>query len=355
MSEIDDIRKKIDEIDKELLEFLNKRAALALKIKQTGAGKTIIRPERENQVVERLAQANTGPLPTAALREIFTQIIGSFRDQMQLDRPISVAYLGPAGTYSEQAAIKLFGKTTQLSPEETIKDVFRSAEAGSTDLAVVPVENSSEGAVRETHKLLMDTNANIVAEISIPIIHSLLTNEKNLDGIKTIYAHPQSFSQCRVWLATHLPKAEQIPCSSNAAAAELAAKSAKSAAIAGSEAASIYKLDTIEKGINDQPGNETRFVALGSVETRPTGNDKTSMICVLIDRPGVLYDLLKILADAKISMTRLESQPFAHGQYAFYIDFIGHKDDQEVKQALSEVKKHTYICKILGSYHREVK
>ncbi|HYF96919.1 MAG TPA: prephenate dehydratase domain-containing protein, partial [Patescibacteria group bacterium] len=196
MDEIKDIRRSIDEIDRKMLELLNKRAELALQIKKTGLGRTPIRPEREASIVHDLTVNNPGPLPDKAVREIFTQIIASFRDRLQLDRPISVSYLGPAGTYSEEAALKLFGSTVDLHAEETILEVIRSVDAGSSNLAVVPIENSTEGAVRETHKLLQDTNSKIVAEISLPILHCLLTNCSSLDKIKTVYAHPQALGQC---------------------------------------------------------------------------------------------------------------------------------------------------------------
>lgn len=351
---MDDIRKNIDGIDDEILELLNKRAKWALKIKKTDLGKTPIRPERENSIVREMAEKNKGPLPNAALRQIFTQIIASFRDSLQLDKPISVSYLGPAGTYSEEAATRLFGSTVDLHPEESIKEVIRDVENGSTNLAVVAIENSSEGAVQETHRLLQDTNAKIVAEISLPIIHCLLSKSKNLSDIKTVYAHPQALGQCRNWLGLHLPNAERISCASNSAAAELAAKQGRSAAIASPKAGELYGLDILEKGINDQPGNVTRFVALGNLETRPTGHDKTSMVIVLNDKPGALHEILGILADKDISMTRLESQPYKRGQYAFYIDFVGHVKEEGVAEVVAKVDGATRSCLVLGSYPMEV-
>lgn len=350
MSEVDNIRKEIDKIDEELLRLLSERGKLALKIKKTSAGKTPIRPERENNIVNNLIEKNDGTLPDNAIREIFTQIIASFRDQLQLDRPVSVSYLGPQGTYSEEAAIKLFGNTVDLHAEDTINEVIRAVEAGSSNLAVVPIENSSEGAVRETHRMLQDTNVRIVAEASLPVIHCLLTNQENLADIKTVYAHPQALGQCRGWLSAHLPNTKQVSCSSNSSAAGLASKNSNSAAIAGKNASKIYGLKVKEIGINDQPGNETRFVALGNLKTKPTGRDKTSMIIVLNDKPGALYEVLGILADKGITMTRLESQPYKKGQYAFYIDFVGHIEDAKVEEAIKNIDKSTRICQILGSY-----
>lgn len=353
MSDIDEIRKKIDNVDLHILELLNERAELALHIKRTAQGKAPIRPERESDVVHRLIGKNEGPLPNDALKEIFTQIIASFRDQMQLERPVSVGYLGPSGTYSEEAALKLFGSTIDLHSEENISDVVRAVEAGSVNLAVVPIENSSEGAVRETHRLLQNTDARIVAEVSLPVTHSLLSKADKLGDIKTVYAHPQALGQCRGWLAKHLPGAKTVPCASNSAAAELSSTKENSAAIASQKAGEIYGLQPIETGINDQPGNETRFIALAKLQTRPTGNDKTSIIIVLNDKPGALHEALGVFAEKNITMTRLESQPYKKGQYAFYIDFAGHMDDAEVVEALTKLNEITRICQVLGSYPRE--
>lgn len=349
MDEVRDIRSNIDEVDKKMLELLNKRAELALQIKKTNLGKAPIRPEREASIVHDLTVNNPGPLPDKAVREIFTQIIASFRDRLQLDRPVSVSYLGPAGTYSEEAVMKLFGSTVDLHAEDTIMEVIRSVDAGSSNLAVVPIENSTEGAVRETHKLLQDTSSKIVAEISLPILHCLLTNS-SLDKIKTVYAHPQALGQCRLWISKHLPNAKTISTTSNSAAAELAASHEDSAAIASQNAADIYKLKVGAIGINDQPGNETRFVALGDLKTHPTGRDKTSMIIVLNDKPGALHEALGVLAKNSISMTRLESHPYTKGQYGFYIDFIGHIDEAPVTKALNDLRTITRTCQILGSY-----
>lgn len=354
MEEVDNIRKNIDEIDDQILGLLNKRAEWALKIKKTNLGKTPIRPERETAVVRDMVRKNTGPLPSNAIRQIYTQIIASFRDEMQLDKPVSVSYLGPAGSYSEAAAKKLFGDTIDLQPENSVSEAIKSVESGNVNLAVVAIENSSEGAVRETHKLLQGTNVNIVAEISLVIVHCLLSNSGSLSDIKTVYAHPQALGQCRTWLSAHLPNAKQVPCSSNSAAAKLAAKDNESAAIASKEAANIYGLNIIKNGINDQPGNETRFIALGKLETRPTGHDKTSIVISLIDKPGALNEILSILASAGISMTRLESQPLGKNQYAFYIDFVGHAQEKITAEVLDKLNETAKTCQVLGSYPMEV-
>jgi chorismate mutase/prephenate dehydratase len=354
MDEINDIRKNIDDIDEKILDLLNERAKWALNIKKTNMGKTPIRPERESSIVRRLSEQNQGPLPEKAVREIFTQIIASFRDGMQLEKPVSVSFLGPAGSYSEEASLKLFGSTITLQPEGSIADVVRAVESGSVDLAVVPIENTSEGPVIETHRLLQGTDAKIVAEINLPVIHCLLGNSEDTKDIKTIYAHPQALGQCRNWLATHLPGVKQVPCSSNSAAAELAAKDEDSVAIASKKAGEIYGLNVLETVINDQPGNETRFIALSKLDTQPTGNDKTSLIIILADKPGALHEVLGILAEKNINMTRLESQPYKKGEYAFYIDFLGHAKDNDITGTLNKIEPTTKMCQVLGSYPTEV-
>lgn len=351
---IEKIRKDIDKIDQEILKLLAERAKLALEVKSTSGGKSPIRPERENDILKKLVNQDSGPLPKKAVKEIFAQIISSFRNEMQLDRPISVSYLGPRGTYSEQAAIDLFGQSTSLHPENNISDVFRAVEAGSADLAIVPIENTTEGAVRETHNLLFETSVKICAEISIPIIHSLISDNDNIAKISSVYAHPQALAQCSTWLKAHLPKAEQIAVESNAKAAALAKEHANSSAIASNKAAEIYELNVLERGINDQPGNRTRFIALGNIDTKPTGSDKTSLICVLNDKPGALYEILGFFAEENISMTRLESQAYKPGQYAFHIDFIGHVQEKIVKNVIENIEKNTKICRVLGSYPKEV-
>ncbi len=350
---IDKIREDIDKIDADILALLAKRAELALEVKKTAGGKTRIRPERENEILRKMMEQDSGPLPKKAVKEIFSQIISSFRNEMQLDRPISVSYLGPPGTYSEQAATELFGGSTDLHAENNISDVFRSVETGNTDLAVVPIENTTEGAVRETHNLLFETTVKICAEINIAITHNLITLSDDIKKINSVYAHPQALAQCSIWLKTHLPDAEQIAVQSNAKAASLAKKHENSAAIASDKAAEIYGLHVLERGINDQPGNTTRFISLGSIDTKPTGNDKTSLICVLNDKPGALYEILSFFAEENISMTRLESQAYKPGQYAFHIDFLGHGKEEKVKKVIKSIEETTKICRVLGSYPRD--
>ncbi len=354
MDKLNDIRTEIDKIDDQILALLNERLGYSLAVKKTKQGSSAIRPEREQQIVKRLVTKNTGPLTEEAIGSIFASVINQFRN-IQLAGKLKVGYLGPKGTYSQEAVERLFGEDISLESEQTLPAVFRSVEAGTIQIAVIPIENSSEGAVREAHKLLLDTNAKIVSEITLPVVHCLLSKQSELAEIQTIYAHPQSFGQCRAWLATHLPKAKQISVDSNAAAAEMASKEPSTSAIASNKTAEIYDINIVEKGINDQPDNQTRFIAIGKFETQPTGDDKTSLVCVIKDKPGALHELLGVLAGNDISMTRLESQPYKAGQYAFYIDFIGHTKDAKVARAVDDMSRHTQICKVLGSYPVGVK
>lgn len=354
MSEIEKIRESIDDIDDKIVELLNKRANLALEVKNTKTGQSATRVDRQNSIIRRIISKNKGPLSDIALAEIYTQLVSTFRDRLQLESPMKVSFLGPKGTYSEEAVVKIFGKSVDFNPEDMIEAVFRSTEAGTTAVAVVPIENSSEGAVHETHRQLLKTNLNIISEVTIPVIHCLLSNDTKPQNIKKVFAHPQSLGQCRTWLATHLPDAELIPCSSNASAAENASKTKKSAAIASKSASDIYNLNILENGINDQPDNKTRFLALGDMETKSTGNDKTSILCMLKDRAGALHEVLGVFAEENLSMTRLESQPYQNDQYAFYIDFLGHKDDAAVAKSLEKISNLSKICKILGSYPKGI-
>lgn len=349
MDKITDIREEIDKIDDEILDLVNKRVLLAQKVKKTAEGSGTIRTDRESEIIKRLTSKPVGALKPNAVTSIFREIISQSRNS-QLNSSLRVSYLGPKGTYSEDAVVKLFGEGICSQPESSTGMVFRSIDVGSCDIAVVPIENSSEGAVREAHRLLAETNANIIAEITLPIVHCLLSKALTTEGIKRVYSHPQSFGQCRDWLAEHLPDVEQISASSNASAIEQASKDELSVAIASERAGKIYGLNLLQKGINDYADNETRFIVLGKQETRPTGDDKTSIICVADDKPGALYEILGVLAKNDISMTRLESQVYKNGQYAFYIDFHGHKATDKIKDALGEIKDHSKMLKILGSY-----
>lgn len=344
------LREQIDRLDDELLVLVNRRATLAKLIghlKQKGA---VLRPEREAQILQRLQDSNQGPLSNAAVAQLFTEVVSQCR---ALEAPLTVAYLGPEGTFTEAAALKRFGKAIQKLPCATIDEVFRAAESGAAHYAVLPVENSTEGAVGRTLDLLMHSQLQICGEVMLAIHQCLLSRQCDLSMIKTIYSHTQSFGQCQSWLNRNLPNALLVHVSSNAEAARLAAQSPEdSAAIAGTQAAVLFGLNLCVKNIEDDPKNTTRFLILGSQQVAPSGCDKTSLVLSAVNRPGAVHDLLVPLARNDVSMTRFESRPARSGlwEYVFYMDIEGHQTDAKVAAALAELKQTAAFMKILGSY-----
>ena len=349
MKSLDEVRKDIDAIDDEMLKLLSKRAELSLEVKKTAGGTAALRRGREQAIIQRMKEANPGPFSDEAIEDIYETIVYNGRG---LQLKLTAAYLGPQGTYSEDAALEMFGKAIKLSPKRSLKEVLRSLETGEAHVAVLPIENSSEGAVVEAHKLMRETSLPIIAEHTLKIQHALLSKGDDLSQIKTVYAHPQALGQCREWLALNVPKAELVECSSNAKGIEFA-KGQDTAAIASERNAVTYDMNILAKTINDEPNNSTRFIALGKDAVHATGKDKTSLVCTVHERAGALHDLLGVLNKNKISMTRLESQPDGEGGYAFFIDFIGHKDDAIVAEAIAELEKLAASLKVFGSYPRE--
>ncbi|MCS6945717.1 MAG: prephenate dehydratase [Sutterellaceae bacterium] len=348
------LREAIDTIDRRLVELLNERARLAQeigRIKRDG-NVPVYRPEREAEVLRKVAQINGGPLTEAALMGIYREVISACR---ALERPLRVAYLGPPGTFSELAMIKQFGAGVEGAPAHSIDEVFRAAETGAADFAVVPVENSTEGAVGRSLDLLLLTPLKILAEVSVPVRHHLLTQSGTLEGITRIVTHPQTLAQCAGWLNRHLPHVEKQSAASNAEAARIAAQDATAAAIAGENAASLYGLQVAAAHIQDDPQNRTRFVVLGNQEVAPSGRDKTSMILSVPNRAGAVYHMLAPLAQHGVSMTRFESRPARLGawEYYFYVDIEGHEREPRVAAALQELRNVCAFYKSLGSYPME--
>ena len=351
MSEkLNQYREKIDRLDDELLRLLNQRAALAQQIGHLKDNEAVLRPEREAQVVRRAQDNNAGPLSKQAVAQLFTEIMSQCR---ALEAPLTVAYLGPQGTFSEAAVLKRFGSAVQGKSCANIDDVFHAVESGAVHYGMVPVENSSEGAVGRTLDMLMQGTLQICGEVMLPI-HQCLLGQGNdqLDEIKTVYSHPQSLGQCQSWLNTNLPRAARIPVASNAEAARLAAENPDSAAIAGSQAALRFGLNVCVENIEDDANNTTRFLVLGNQQVAPSGNDKTSLVMSTANRPGAVHDLLVPLARHAVSMTRLESRPARSGlwEYVFYMDIEGHQADAKVAAALAELKQVAAFVKVLGSY-----
>ncbi len=351
--ELSAVRGEIDAIDAQLLELLNRRAGCAQKvgeIKAThGEAGFIYRPEREAQVLRRIQELNHGPLPDESVTWFFREVMSAC---LSLERPLGVAFLGPLGTFSESAATKHFGHAAQLLPQSSIDDVFREVEAGHADFAVVPVENSTEGAIGRTLDLLMSTPLKVCGEVVLRIHQHLLTKETSLDAIGKVYSHAQSLAQCHEWLNRSLPNVQRISVGSNAQAAQLAASESGSAALAGEAASERYDLPMLVSNVEDEPNNTTRFVVLGRQEAGPSGRDKTSLIMSAPNRTGSLCELLAPMSEAGVSMTRLESRPARHTlwEYVFYVDIEGHKDDPEVARALAELARRAAYLKVLGSY-----
>jgi chorismate mutase/prephenate dehydratase len=349
------LRARIDATDRELLALLNRRATLAQEVgavKQRDGG-PVFRPEREAQVVEGLKSANQGPLPRDAVAPIWREIMSACR---ALETPTRVAYLGPAGTFSELAALGYFGSSIVRQPCPSIDEVFRATSAGAADFGVAPVENSTEGVIARSLDLFLATPLVIVGETSLGVEHSLLRRQAGLDGIAAVCAHPQALAQCHGWLSARLPNAERRPVSSNAEGARLASLDPALAGIASRHAAAEYGLEVVDAAIQDDPHNRTRFAIVAHPERQPrphaSGHDRTSLVVSVPNRPGAVHDLLVPLKRHGVSMTRFESRPARSGQweYYFYIDVEGHPEQAEVGVALQELEALCAFYRLLGAY-----
>ncbi|MCU0764645.1 MAG: prephenate dehydratase [Burkholderiaceae bacterium] len=345
------LREAIDEIDRRLVALLSERARLAQEVGRVkdAAELPVYRPEREAQVLRNVAAANRGPLHDTGLAAVFREVMSACR---ALERRVRVAFLGPSGTFSEAALLKQFGSSVEAVPCVSIDEVFRSVEAGGADFAVAPVENSTEGSVTRTLDLLLATPLSIVAEVSLPIEHQLLTASGGMQGVTRICAHAQALAQCVNWLNRHYPSVERQPVASNGEAARLASADATVAAVAGEAAAGRYGLLPVASHIQDDPANRTRFVVLGRQRTRPSGSDKTSLILAVAHRAGAVHHMLAPLAVHGVSMTRFESRPARTGawEYYFYVDVEGHELDPQVAAALAQLRGQCAFYKSLGSY-----
>ena len=348
MSGIQSIRKRIDALDRRLVRLLSARARLAQRVGRLKAG-AAYRPEREAQVLRGILAENRGPLPDAALARLFTEIISACR---ALEDSLRAAYLGPPGTFSQEAAVKHFGGLAGLVPCGSIDEVFRQVETGAAGYGVVPVENSTEGAIGRALDLLLSTPSRICGEVMLPIRQCLMSRSGRSGDIRKVYSHAQSLSQCQHWLARNLPRAARIAVVSNAEAARLAARERGAAAIGPRTAATIYGLKLVARNIEDEGKNTTRFLVIAEHDAAPSGRDKTSLVMSTRNVPGAIHDLLTPLAVNQVSMTRLESRPSRTGlwEYVFYVDLEGHQQDPAVARALAELKQKASLLKILGSY-----
>lgn len=362
------IRDRIDAIDDQFLELLSRRAACAEEVAEIkrAAGETDLcfyRPEREAQILRRMAENNKGPLPDERITGIYREIISSC---LALEQCINVAFLGPEGTFSQEAVNKHFGHAVNVEPLSSISQVFREVESGHADYGVVPIENSTEGVISYTLDVFMKSPLKISGEVKLRIHQNLLVarnsdaaNGANEDGwkqIKRVYSHQQSLAQCRQWLDINLPNAERIPVSSNTEAARQAQTDQEAAAIAGSTAAAIYDLDIAQKNIEDSKDNTTRFLVIGKQDVPPSGVDKTTLMISAKNRAGALYHLLAPLAENGLDMTRIESRPSqnANWEYYFFMDINGHVQDEKVAKALADLEKEADLLRVLGSYPKAI-
>ncbi len=382
---LESLRERIDAIDLEIQTLLNERAGNALQVakvkKASAAAKAVkdtagvraeraerggapsligavpivsfYRPEREAQILKKIASRNQGPMRDVHIQRIFREIISA---SLSLEEQLNIGYLGPQGTYSEEATMKHFGRSVIGVPHASIADIFTAVEADSVRFGVVPVENSTEGTINHTLDLLMQTPLRVCGEVLLRIQHQLLSQSTDLNSIKAVHAHPQSLAQCRGWLDEHLPHAERVSESSNAAAAAIAVDNETIAAIAGESAGLRYKLPALAKNIEDIKTNTTRFLVIGKQEVPPSGDDATSLLISAPHKPGGLRRMLKPMEEAGISMTRIESRPgrTAMWEYVFFIDVCGHQSDETLAPVLAQLRDEAVGLRVLGSYPRAV-
>jgi chorismate mutase/prephenate dehydratase len=345
------LREQIDAIDAQILDLLNRRARVAQEVGHVKAETMapVFRPEREAQVLRGVAERNPGPMGSPEVQTIFREIMSACR---ALEKRVTVAYLGPTGTFSEQAVYKQFGTAVDALPCTSIDEVFRATEAGTADFGVVPIENSSEGAINRTLDLMLQMSLIISGEVSIPVHHSLMTASGTMEGVSVICAHSQALAQCQAWLNQHYPTIERRAVASNAEAARMAGTDHTIAAIASELAGAQYKLGVVQAHIQDDPHNRTRFAVIGQLQTAPSGKDQTSLVLAVPNKAGAVYQMLAPLSRHGVSMTRFESRPARIGtwEYYFYVDLEGHAHDPAVAQSLLELKDNAAFFKVLGSY-----
>jgi chorismate mutase/prephenate dehydratase len=348
---VDALRKKIDQIDEKVVALLNDRASLALRIGHSKRlnNTEIYVPAREQEVLRRVCRLNRGPLSEQAIRGVFREVIGTCRS---LESPLKVAFFGAEATYSHLAAREKFGSAATLLPTASINEVFQEVSQQRVSFGVVPIENSTEGVVAHTLDLLVESELQICAEVFLDIHHNLLSRSGRAEEIAGIVSHPQALAQCRSWLAAHFRNVGVEEVASTAHAAMLAAKDAKLAAISSSLAKEVYELRVVAKNIEDQSPNITRFLVIGRNESKPTGNDKTSLVFSVKDEPGILHRMLQPFAKSRINLTKIESRPLKSKpwEYMFFIDLRGHKQTGAIKRAIKTLEHDCIFVKILGSY-----
>lgn len=351
--DLGDVRQRIDAIDREIQSLIAERARFAQQVGRAKgrlrAAVDYYRPEREAQVLRGVVDRNAGPLSDEEMVRLFREIMSACLAQQE---PLKIGFLGPEGTFSQQAVLKHFGHSARGLPLASIDEVFQEVAGGAADFGVVPIENSGEGTVDSTLDQFVDSDLKICGEIELRVHQYLLSRSGRLDAIERVYSHPQSLGQCKVWLRGHLPAAERIAVSSNAEAARRARNSDDAAAIAGEAAAHVYGLKVVLGPIEDRPDNTTRFLVIGRELFTASGHDKTSLLLAVRDRPGALYQLLTPFAERGISMTKIESRPSRTGkwEYVFFVEVAGHVDDAPLQDALRAAGSSAAAIKVLGSY-----
>lgn len=348
---IDDIRREIDELDAAILEMLNRRAEKAIAIGRAKgtADVEVFDPARERQILDRLASISAGPLSPAALRDIYGAVFAASR---LLEKKLSVAYYGPAGSFTHIAARRQFSANADLQSCAAIADVFAAVEKKDVDFGVVPIENTTAGVVPMTLDSFMESKLQVYAETYVDIEHYLLSRCASLDEITRVYSHPQVISQCRIWLRSNLPGVEIVPVGTTARAAETVSKEPGTAAIGPTLAGELHDLPVLRAKIHDQADNRTRFVVIGHSSAKPSGADKTSLLFSVPHKAGALHSALGVLSSHQINMTFIQSHPTKQTQweYMFFVDVQGHRDDPRLSEALGKLRDHTLILRILGSY-----
>lgn len=348
--DLSELRQQIDAIDEQVVKLINRRYNLVAEVGKwkNNNSHEIYVPEREKALLQRLESLNEGPLPNSTLRAIYREIMSG---ALALEYPLTIAFLGPENTFSHQAALSKFGSSVHYQPKNSIADVFEDVEKGKVGYGVVPIENSTEGAVTYTLDMFVSSNSKICAEINLPA-HQYLLSKHEAKDIRVIYSHPQAIAQCRGFLHKNFPIIPLFEVRSTAEAAKMAASEPGSAAIASQLAAEYYKLNIVEEKIEDRINNITRFLVIGRQDPKPTGDDKTSIMFGVKDKVGALYECLSYFDKGNISLTMIESRPSKskEGEYFFFVDFKGHSKDEVTVKLLNSLRESCIFLKVLGSY-----
>jgi len=349
---LEELRKKVNDVDIQLVKLLNERAQIVVEIgrEKNKNSRPIYAPDREKQVFERIKKVNPGPLPDKCLKAIWRELMSG---SLALERALRIGYLGPPGSFSHTAAMLKFGQSVEYEPLVDITSIFGEVKKGHCDYGLVPIENTTGGGVIETLDALIETNVKICAEVQMEIHHTLLANCR-LEEIEKIYSKPEVFAQCRNWLSSTFKEAKTISVASTAKAAQLASAEKGAAAIGSTAAAELYGLQAVRENIEDIANNITRFLVISEEDAKPTGDDKTAILFSTAHKAGALADVLDVIKEYNINLTNIESRPSKKRQweYYFFMDFLGHRDDDNVRKAIAEVKKHCLQLSVLGSFPR---